>query len=118
MVTIGERIKARRKELNMTQRELAAKMGYTDHTTITRIESGKVDPPQSRIMQFAKALGTTPSHLLDEGTEPEDLGGLAAQVLLDPAIMNMVREYMSLSESDQYTVRLMVSSLAAKTKKD
>ena len=116
MVTIGERIKARRKELNMTQRELAAQMGYNDHTTITRIEAGKVDPPQSRVAQFAKVLRTTPSHLLDDGMEPEELGGLAAQVLANPDLFNLVQGYLNLSESDQYTVRLMVSSLAEKKK--
>lgn len=118
MITIGERIKARRQELKMTQRELAAKMGYTDHTTITRIESGKVDPPQSRIMQFAKVLGTTPSHLLDDGTAPEDFGALAAQVLMDPAVLDMVQKFMELGESDKFMVRTLVDGLHAKIKKD
>ena len=79
--TIGARIKARRQELKMTQRDLAARMGYTDHTTITRIESGKTDPPQSRVAQFAKVLDVTPGHLMGWDKEPEDLADVAAQVL-------------------------------------
>lgn len=117
-ITIGERIKTRRQELKMTQRELAARMGYTDHTTITRIEAGKVDPPQSRIAAFAKALGTTPGHLMGWDAEPEDLGAMAAEVLMDPAVLNMMQEYMGLNEADRFMVRTLVSSLAAKTKKD
>lgn len=117
-IKIGERIKARRQELKISQRELASRMGYTDHTTITRIEAGKVDPPQSRIAQFAKALGTTPGHLLGWDAEPEDLGAMAAQVLADPADLNMMQEYRGLSEADRFMVRSLVSSLAAKNKKD
>ncbi len=117
-IKIGERIKARRQELKISQRELASRMGYTDHTTITRIEAGKVDPPQSRIAQFAKALGTTPGHLMGWDAEPEDLGAVAAQVLADPAVLNMMQEYNGLSPADQFMVRSLVSSLAAKNKKD
>jgi hypothetical protein len=93
-------------------------MGYSNHSTITRIEAGKVDLPQSRIAQFAKVLGTTPAHLLGWDAEPEDLGATAAAVLVDPALLSMVQEFQTLSESDKLMVRSLVSSLAAKTKKD
>lgn len=112
--TIGSRIKARRNELKMSQRELAARMGYTDHTTITRIEAGKSDPPQSRVAQFAKVLGVTPGHLMGWDQEPEELADIAARVLLDPEALQMVTDYFTLSTSDQYAVRLMVSSMAQK----
>ena len=62
---IGEKIKQRRLELKWTQRDLAARMGYKDHTIITRIEKGKVDLPQSRIELFAKVLGLTVAYLMD-----------------------------------------------------
>lgn len=67
---IGERIKARRQELGLSQRELAKRLGYTDHTTITRVESGKVDLPMSRIAQFAEALRVSPSYIM--GWEDEE----------------------------------------------
>lgn len=115
--TIGARIKARRQELKMTQRELAARLGYTDHTTVTRIESGKTDPPQSRVAQFAKVLDVTPGYLMGWDKEPEDLADVAARVLLDPDLLRMVEQYLELSEADQYTVRLVVSSMTHKEKK-
>ena len=62
---IGEKIKQRRMDLKWTQRELAAKMGYSNHSTIGRIESGTVDIPQSRIIQFAEVLGVSVGHLMD-----------------------------------------------------
>lgn len=60
---IGEKIKHRRKELKWSQRDLAAKMGY-NHSTVTRIETGKIDIPQSRIMQFAEVLGVSVAYLM------------------------------------------------------
>lgn len=115
--TIGARIKARRQELKLTQRDLAARMGYKDHTTINRIESGKTDPPQSRVAQFAKVLDVTPGYLMGWDKEPEDLADVAARVLLDQDLLRMVEQYLELSEADQYTVRLVVSSMTHKEKK-
>lgn len=118
MLQLYENIKIMRKEAKMTQEELARRTGYTDRSSIARIEKGEIDLPQSKIKQFAEALGTTPGHLMGWDAEPEDLGAIAAQVLMDPAVLNMMQEYMTLSESDKFMVRTLVSSLAAKTKKD
>ena len=62
---IGERIKARRIFLKMTQEELALKMGYKSRSTINKIELGINDISQSKISKFAKILKTTPAYLLD-----------------------------------------------------
>ncbi len=73
-MTTGERIKQRRKELGMTQAELAKKTGYTDKSTIAVIESGKNNLRQSKIQAFADALDCDPLWLigLDE-QEPEEI---------------------------------------------
>lgn len=63
-MTIGDRIRQRRNELEWSQRDLAAKMGYNNNSTITRIENGKVDIPQSRIIQFADVLGVSVAYLM------------------------------------------------------
>lgn len=63
-MTLYENIKARRIELNMSQKELADKLGYKSTSTIAKIESGKNDIPQSKIVAFAKALDTTPGKLM------------------------------------------------------
>ena len=115
-MTIGARIKARRKELKMSQREMAAKLGYTDHTTLTRIEAGKVDLPQSRIVKIAKVLGVTPGYIMGWEQEPEDLGALAATVLKDPALLRLVQNFTKLSEADRAMVSALVDSLAEKKK--
>lgn len=43
----------------MTQKELAEKCGYKDHTTINKIENGLVDITFNRLEQIAAALGTS-----------------------------------------------------------
>ena len=63
-MTIYDRIKARRAELQMTQEELAAKLGYAGKSMISRVESGEIDLPQSKVIAFAKALRTTPKYLM------------------------------------------------------
>lgn len=64
MATLYDRIKSRRTELGLTVEELAHKMGYKDKSSISKIENGKADIPQSKIAAFADALETTPAYLM------------------------------------------------------
>ena len=74
MLELYQNIRNRRKELGMSQDELAKKVGYTSRSTIARIENGEIDLPQSKIRVFAKALKTTPSDLMGlEGTVEGEL---------------------------------------------
>lgn len=114
MLKLYENIRTLRMEKRMTQDELARRAGYTDRSSIAKIERGVVDLPQSKIKQFAEIFGVTPSHLMGWDKTPEDAGALAAMVLRDPDLLKLVQNYLSLSEKDQYTMRLMGESLAAK----
>lgn len=115
-MTVGDRIKEKRKERNWTQRDLADRMGYKNHSVVARAESGQIDLPQSRILQFAEVLGVTPGYLMGWEQEPEDMGTLAAEVLKDPRLLGIVKNYRKLSEADRGTVAALVDSLAAKKK--
>lgn len=64
MPEIGKRIRTRRKELGMTQEELALKLGYKSKTTIAKIENGTNDIVQSKVIEFAHVLETTPAYLM------------------------------------------------------
>ncbi|WP_462335354.1 helix-turn-helix domain-containing protein [Fusobacterium varium] len=61
---LSDRIRERRKELKMSQEELAKLAGYTDRSTISRIEKGLIDLSESKIITIASALKTTPSFLV------------------------------------------------------
>lgn len=49
-------IKMLREQLGLSQEELAHKVGYKDRTSIAKIEAGKIDIPQSKIIAFAQPI--------------------------------------------------------------
>ena len=61
---IGLRVRKRRKQLNMTQDELARKLGYQSKSSIAKIEAGERDLPQSKIKAIADALSTSPGYIM------------------------------------------------------
>ena len=63
-MTIYERIRQLRIDAHMSQDDLAHAMGYKDRSMITKIESGKVDISQKKIIAFARVLNTTPGYLM------------------------------------------------------
>lgn len=115
-MSIGKRIKDRRTELKISQRELAAKLGYSDHTTVTRIEADKVDLSQSRLKQFASVLDVSVGYLMGWEENPEEAGVLAALTLKDPRVLNVVQKYLSLDETDKNIIDSLIESLAVKRK--
>nr|WP_304259905.1 helix-turn-helix domain-containing protein [Phascolarctobacterium succinatutens] len=73
MTTIGDRIKARRLELDMSQDELARLVGYKSRSSINKIESDGRLLPQRKIMEIAYVLNTTPAYIMgwEESNETE-----------------------------------------------
>ena len=70
--------------MGYSQEQLALKVGYADKTSIAKIEAGKVDLPQSKIIAFANALNTTTSFLMDGNEKLIDFNykkGVAIPVL-------------------------------------
>lgn len=63
-MSVGRRIKARRLELNLSVDELAEKLGK-NRATVYRYENGDIENlPTSILEPIAKALQTTPAHLM------------------------------------------------------
>ncbi len=89
-----KRIKELREDRHMSQEELALKTGYTSRTSIAKIEAGKIDLPQSKIVLFAKALGTTVSYLMGwEDKAPADDYSKIPNVLPLPKVIKKVPLY-------------------------
>ncbi len=70
MNTIGNRIRSRRLELGLTQTELASKLGYTNKSSIGKIENGNNTVPYKKIAEFADALDTNVSYLMGLDDNP------------------------------------------------
>ena len=62
---IGKRIKQRRKELGLSQQELADRMGLKSKSTICRVERGEDNLTTPIVKKYAKALGVDPSMLME-----------------------------------------------------
>lgn len=71
IMSIGNRIKKRRKELGLTQTELADRVKTTKQTIYKYENEVVTNLPSDRIEQLAKALDTTPAYLMgwDERTQ-------------------------------------------------
>ena len=110
---IGERIKLRRNELEWSQRELADKMGY-NHSTITRIETGKIDISQSRVVQFSEVLGVSVAYLMG-WEEEQKKNDIQADIILkmrtDETFMSAVESLYKLDKDKLETINQMLNTL-------
>ena len=64
MSDLSTRVRLRREQLGLSQEELAQRMGYRSRSSITKLEKGINDLPQSKVEELAQALETTPAALL------------------------------------------------------
>lgn len=88
---LGEKVKERRCQLNMTQDKLAEKMGYKSRTSIAKIETGR-PCTQKVIIKLAEALETSAAYLMGwEDNLTEDNAELTVRMLQDELIIEVVR---------------------------
>lgn len=64
MIELYKNIKELREQKGLSQEELAKMTGYTNRSSIAKIEKGEVDLTRSKIIAFAQALETTPGELM------------------------------------------------------
>lgn len=60
----GKRVKNQRESIGISQEQLALKLGYKNKASISRIEAGQNEIPQSKMQAFADALETTIAYLM------------------------------------------------------
>lgn len=118
-MTIGQRIKQRREELEMSQEELATKLGFKSRSSINKIELDKQAPRQHMIKAIADALNTTVTYILgvDEEAEKQE------QELCDLFSMcygkesyAIVQKFLKLDQNDKGVVNTMIDSLLSAEK--
>ena len=69
---IGQKIRARRKELRLSQDDLADRMG-TSRNEVYRHENGQNEMSICTLCQYAEALQTTPQQLSPDRFRQDDL---------------------------------------------
>lgn len=91
-MTVGERIRQRRIELNMTQEELAKKAGYKSRSSINKIENSR-DLPITKVKKVAHLLDCSPSYLM--GWEEESFTESQAEIDIELAMQSEeIKKYM------------------------
>lgn len=127
---IGNRIKDRRKELKMSQKDLGNMVGLTA-ATISRIEDGSRKLTQENITKFAQALEVSPDWLMCWSDQPQIsriqlaqhvlnvLENMQADVMKEDPMLARLMKYVSLMNNDQKQ-RLVdyAEFISVKTKKD
>lgn len=98
-MTIGEKIKARRRELHMTTEELGDRIGV-QRSAVTKYEKGHIELKASQIIQIAKALEVRPVDLLDDDTTltPEEYQLIKAWRSADAGTQSAVRKLLDLPD--------------------
>ena len=106
---IGSYIAKKRREKNLTQEQLAEKLGVTNKT-ISKWENGKCMPDYSIIEQLCKELSVTLSELMDGEDAAED----SMRVYDDEQILDLLRRTQELERQKEilYGVILVVLGIA------
>lgn len=83
---LGDLIKKRREELNLTQEELADLLNYKSKSTINKIEKNINDIPFSKLEDFAKVLKVDLAYLLGWDIEKKEQSITKASRDIEPTI--------------------------------
>lgn len=107
--TIGSYITKKRREKNLTQEQLAEKLGVSNKT-ISKWENGKCMPDYSIIEQLCKELSVTLSELMDGEDATED----SMRVYDDEQILDLLRRIQELERQKNilYGIILIVLGIA------
>lgn len=76
LLLMGQKIRDRRKEKNISQQELAEAAGYTQKGMISQIEAGKVNLHMDKVILIADYLEMPVSELLGEEKKKDPFDGL------------------------------------------
>ncbi|AZI53420.1 helix-turn-helix domain-containing protein (plasmid) [Pantoea agglomerans] len=99
-LTIGERIRARRKELDFTQRSLAKALKIS-HVSVSQWERDDSDPTGKNLFALSKVLQCSPTWILfgDDSQQPEEPRETGQE--LDERQKELLELFDALPESEQ-----------------
>ncbi len=105
---IGDRTKQLRTALNLTQSDLAKKVGMT-YVQIGRYETKKAVPSADVLNKLAHALHTTLDYLMN-GTSED----VAEQQLVDRELLHLFKEVQDFNAEDKRVVKILIDALITK----
>ncbi len=110
---IGQKIKKRREELDMTQEELAKKLGYANRSSVNKVETSR-EVSMKKIKAYAYALYTTVAYLMG-WEDKEDIIEIAdidtKLILMEKQVKEYALKLAKLSEEDKKDIMKMIDRL-------
>lgn len=108
--TFGQTVRRLRKERQLTQKEIAKKVGI-DVTYLSKIENGKLNPPaHDKIEKLANILGVDSDFLITEaGKVPKDITDMIPKK--SSKIPKLLRSGKNLSDEDWDRVQRYIEKL-------
>lgn len=110
-MTVSERIKSTRENLNMSQEELAKKCGYANRSAISKIESSGDEISTKKIKKIAKALSVTEAYLMGWDENAYNFG---AELANNPMRMNEFLDIYNLMNDEQKELWLNIGKTMLK----
>lgn len=119
---VADRLREAMNNIGKSQADLSRETGISK-ATLSRYLSGQFEPKQIAVNKLAIALNVAEMWLWGcdvpmERPAPEDVGAIAADVVLNPELLQLVKMYTELEEADKGMVMMLVENLHQKTKKD
>lgn len=107
-VTIGEKIRAARKERGLTQDELAERIGMNGRH-LSRIETGRLSAPKRTLLRIAEGLDI-PIEELAAGVASR----LSRPALADPELYEQFQAISRMDEEDRKAVKRILAAMIVK----
>lgn len=107
-ILIGKFIALKRKEKNLTQEQLAEKLGISNKT-ISKWETGKCMPDYSIVKNLCEELGITIAELIDGKVSENNVSSLREEQILD--LIKRTQE-LERQKDLQYGIMLIVMGVA------
>ena len=120
-MTLGERIKKLRKELDLTQQKLADRLGVK-HNTIALIESGKRNTSDQLLFSVCREFNVSEEWLRNGDGEmfvpkPETtIDEIVREYGLDDLDRQIIKEFIELSDQDRAAVKAYIQSIISTRK--
>lgn len=104
MKKLGEQIQELRKQKELTQAELAKKVGIS-LTQMARYENKGIQPPADILMKLSAIFGTTVDFLVNGATEDK-----AKAQLKDTELLQQFKEVEQLNEKEKNVIKTLIES--------
>lgn len=108
MSNLGERIKHLRKQLNMSQSELADKVGLS-YAQIGRYETKGAQPPAEALRKIADALRVSPDFIVSGSSDEK-----AKASLRDAELLQQFKAIEQMEEDDKHIIKRLIDAFITK----